>query len=231
LRTSSVRNFLYAARHARYVNPLLRLLAVLQSRGFGQVPHCRASGESLQGHCGETSTGCAAWATPYPRPPGRRWLSLGQGTALPPLLLDDEGRGHRGFPTQCRDTFAGMSRRRWVRWSMNQLLPARLRKRVSALHAVRCRLAGTTRNRESNTLTTLAAACRDRQQITLRYQDRGAGPRPAPVEPLRLAHTGNRRWYWWRGTSAVRRGALAVDRIDEKLSWARPSRPGLRLRC
>src|SRR5882672_7220358 len=196
---------------------------------FGRVPHWPSVWGSLQGHCGATSTGCAAWATPYPRPPGRAGgYQLGQGTALPPLLLDDDEAVAIVVSLRSAvDTFAGVSRTAvGALVKLNQLLPARLRKRVSALHAVTVSVAGTTAIVNPNTLTTLAAACRDHQQITLRYQDRGGRVSTRTVEPLRLAHTGNRRWYlvaWDLSREAWR--TLRVDRIDEKLSLGAPFAP------
>src|SRR5690606_30019914 len=63
-------------------------------------------------------------------------------------------------------------------------------------------------------LTTLAAACRDCQRIDFPYRDRTANTSTRRVEPLRLAHTGWRRWYlvaWDLDREAWR--TFRVDRI------------------
>jgi len=208
---------------------LLRLLAVLQSRGFwagtalaerlGITPRTLRRDIDRLRSLGYTVSAAAG--------PGGGY-QLGQGTALPPLLLDDDEAVAIVVSLRSAvDTFAGMSRTAvGALVKLNQLLPARLRKRVSALHAVTVSVAGTTAIVNPNTLTTLAAACRDHQQITLRYQDRGGRVSTRTVEPLRLAHTGNRCWYlvaWDLSREAWR--TLRVDRIDEKLSLGAPFAP------
>jgi predicted DNA-binding transcriptional regulator YafY len=97
---------------------------------------------------------------------------------------------------------------------LNQLLPARLRRKVGALHAVTVSVTRSGPVLDAETLATLAAACRDQRQLTLRYQDRNGRASTRTVEPLRLAHTGNRRWYlvaWDLSRGAWR--TLRVDRI------------------
>jgi predicted DNA-binding transcriptional regulator YafY len=97
---------------------------------------------------------------------------------------------------------------------LNQLLPMRLRKRVSALHAVTVSVVRAGPVLSAETLTTLATACRDYRQVTIRYEDRKGHPSTRTLEPLRLAHTGNRRWYlvaWDLSRGEWR--TLRVDRI------------------
>src|SRR5712672_3085317 len=100
---------------------------------FGRVPHWPSVLGSLHGHCGATSTYTVSAAAG----PGGGY-QLGQGTALPPLLLDDDEAVAIVVSLRSAvDTFAGMSRTAvGALVKLNQLLPARLRKRVSALHAV-----------------------------------------------------------------------------------------------
>src|ERR1700722_12512905 len=122
---------------------------------------------------------------------------LGRGSALPPLLLnDDEAVAVAVSLRSAVDTFIGMNETAVsALLKLNQLLPARLRKRVGALHAVTVSVVGTGPVLDPETLTTLAAACRDQRLLTLGYQDRKGKASTRTVEPLRLAHTGNRRWY------------------------------------
>jgi predicted DNA-binding transcriptional regulator YafY len=201
---------------------LLRLLAVLQSRRFwagkalaerlGITPRTLRRDIDRLRSLGYTVAAAAG--------PGGGY-QLGRGSALPPLLLnDDEAVAIVVSLRSAVDTFAGMSETAvGALVKLNQLLPKRLRKRVSAVHAVTVSVAGTKEIVNPNTLTTLASACRDHRRITLRYQDRAGTISTRAVEPVRLAHTGNRRWYllaWDLSREAWR--TLRVDRIEEKLS-------------
>ena len=76
---------------------------------------------------------------------------------------------------------------------LEQVLPARLRPRVSALHAVTMSLGGGPVI-EAEVLTTIAAACRDHARLRFGYGDHHGMATERSVEPLRLVHTG-RRWY------------------------------------
>ncbi|MGA9917520.1 MAG: WYL domain-containing protein, partial [Paraburkholderia sp.] len=122
---------------------------------------------------------------------------LGQGSALPPLLLnDDEAVAIAVSLRSAVDTFVGMSETAvGALLKLDQLMPARLRKRVGALQAVTLSVTRTPTALNPETLATLAAACVDHRQITLRYRDRVGKATTRVVQPLKLAHTGNRRWY------------------------------------
>lgn len=197
---------------------LLRLLSVLQSRRFwtgtGLAEHLEITPRTLRRDIDRLRS--LGYTVAAAAGPGGGY-QLGQGSALPPLLLDDDEAVAIAVSLRSAvDTFAGMSQTAvGVLVKLDQLLPARLRKRVSALHAVTISVAGTTPVLKPDTLTTLAAACRDHRQITLRYQDRGGRASTRTVEPLKLAHTGNRRWYlvaWDLSRDAWR--TLRVDRIN-----------------
>ena len=146
---------------------------------------------------------------------------LGAGAALPPLLLDDEEAVAVaiGLRTAAGGSVAGIEETS-VRAlaKLEQVLPARLRRRVAALtaHTARFTTAGPTVDAER--LAVIAAACRDREALrfTYRRHDGTAGRRT--VQPGGLVHTG-RRWYlvaWdpdrddWR--------TFRVDRMDGRLS-------------
>lgn len=141
---------------------------------------------------------------------------LDGGRALPPLLLEDEEALAVVIALRSAvDTVAGMGDAAMsALLKLNQLLPARLRDRLSALHAVTVSVADRGSGVDPQTLTLLAQACREGRQLRLDYEDRAGRASHRKVEPLRLAHTGNRRWYlvaWdvdrgeWR--------TLRVDRI------------------
>jgi predicted DNA-binding transcriptional regulator YafY len=98
---------------------------------------------------------------------------------------------------------------------LDQVLPARLRKRASALHSVTITLPGTDSAPAVDVLTRIAAACRDNLKLKLSYQDRTGKPTMRNLEPMRLAHTG-RRWYLvaWDQDRADWR-TFRVDRVQQ----------------
>lgn len=121
---------------------------------------------------------------------------LKAGSALPPVLLDDEEavtvavavRAAASSVGRMEETAIGLLAK------LDQLLPARLRKRASALHSVTISLANPQHAPSIELLTRIACACRDRMKLRLSYRDRGGNVTSRAVEPLRLAHTG-RLWY------------------------------------
>ncbi|GAA4062845.1 helix-turn-helix transcriptional regulator [Actinomadura miaoliensis] len=165
---------------------------------------------------------------------------LEAGAAMPPLLLDDEeavaialglGAAAGGAVEGIEDaTVRALAK-------LEQVLPERLRRRVSALHAVTVPIdgppAGPTVAPE--TLTVLAAACRDHERLRFSYRapnadkgaDMGAGEGGAGdadevggsveagdgrlVEPHGLVSAG-RRWYLLAWD--VDRAAWRTFRVD-----------------
>ncbi len=196
---------------------LLRLLSVLQSRRFwsgaGLAERLDVTPRTLRRDIDRLrSLGYKVAATAGPG----GGYQLAQGSAMPPLLLDDDEAVAIAVALRSAvDTFAGMGKTAVSAiLKLNQLLPARLYKRVGALHAVTVSVVGVKPVLDPETLTTLAAACRDQRLVTLSYQDRKGKGSTRTVEPLRLAHTGNRRWYlvaWDLSRDAWR--TLRVDRI------------------
>jgi predicted DNA-binding transcriptional regulator YafY len=150
---------------------------------------------------------------------------LRAGSAMPPLLLDDEEAIAIaiGLITAARASVSGIEEtavRALVK--LEQVLPAHLRRRVAALEraTVAPPLAGPTVDPQH--LTAIAAACRDRECLRFAYTSRdGSGSRRL-VEPHALVNLG-RRWY-----------LVAWDR--ERLDWrtfridrlARPAGAGAR---
>ncbi|MEU8675947.1 YafY family protein [Streptomyces sp. NPDC048560] len=124
---------------------------------------------------------------------------LGAGAELPPLLLDDEeavavavglrtaaGHGVEGIGETSVRALA----------KLEQVLPNRLRRRVSALGAFTVPML---RGPEASTvdpgvLTELAGACRDSERLRFDYRDHGGSVSRRTVEPHRLVCT-ERRWY------------------------------------
>jgi predicted DNA-binding transcriptional regulator YafY len=147
---------------------------------------------------------------------------LEAGATLPPLLLDDDEAVAVavGLRTAAGGAVTGIeetSLRALAK--LEQVLPARLRSRVSTLGMytvlVRRRSGQTV---DPDVLTVLAGACRDHHLMRFDYDDRRGAASQRRVEPHRLVNAG-RRWYlvaWdpdrddWR--------TFRVDRIRPHLS-------------
>src|SRR6478735_8141332 len=133
---------------------------------------------------------------------------LAAGTTLPPLLLDDDEAVALavGLRTGAGGAVTGIeesSLRALAK--LEQVLPVRLRSRVTALQThtvlVTQRTGPTV---DPDVLTMLAGVCRDRRQLRFDYDDRHGGASQRRVEPHRLVNAG-RRWY---------RVAWDTDRVD-----------------
>ncbi|GAA2154752.1 YafY family protein [Nocardioides koreensis] len=122
---------------------------------------------------------------------------LGAGKALPPLLLDDEEAIATAVSLRLAagGTVAGASEAA-VRTlaKLDQVLPARLRAEVRALHDAIVTLEGGRIEVDADLLLALARATRDTVRVELTYTGRGAEPGLRRVEPYQLVATG-RRWY------------------------------------
>jgi predicted DNA-binding transcriptional regulator YafY len=119
------------------------------------------------------------------------------GTAMPPLLLDDEEAVAVavGLRTAANGTVTGIEEAS-VRAlaKLEQVLPSRLRHRVSALHSVTVPLPGAGPPVDPAVLTVIATAARDRLRIGFRYTSHDGTQGGRAAEPHQLVHTG-RRWY------------------------------------
>lgn len=145
---------------------------------------------------------------------------LKPGSSLPPVLLDDDEavavavcvRAAAGSIGKMEETAVGLLAK------LDQLLPARLRKRASALHSVTISLANSRAVPSIDVLTQIAAACRDHLKLRLNYRDRVGNATVRTVEPLRLAHTGY-RWYLvaWDAHRADWR-TFRLDRVERVVS-------------
>jgi predicted DNA-binding transcriptional regulator YafY len=132
---------------------------------------------------------------------------LGAGRALPPLLLDDEEAIATAVSLRLAagGTVAGASEAA-VRTlaKLDQVLPARLRAEVRALHDAIVTLEGGRIEVDADALLSLARACRDTVRVEFGYAGRAQEPGERRVEPYQLVATG-RRWYLL---------ALDLDRDD-----------------
>jgi predicted DNA-binding transcriptional regulator YafY len=146
---------------------------------------------------------------------------LGAGAALPPLLLDDDEAVAVaiGLRTAAGGSVAGIEETS-VRAlaKLEQVLPARLRRRVAALSAHTDRFTTVGPTVDAQRLATIAAACRDHEALHFGYRRHDGTTGRRTVQPGGLVHTG-RRWYlvgWdpdrddWR--------TFRVDRMDGRLT-------------
>ncbi|PRY29668.1 helix-turn-helix transcriptional regulator [Umezawaea tangerina] len=122
---------------------------------------------------------------------------LGAGAELPPLLLDDDEAVAVavGLRTAANGTVSGIEETS-VRalTKLEQVLPSRLRRRVSALSAHTTTLAAFGPTVDADVLTVVAGASRDHQALRFGYQGRDGAATTRHVEPQGMVHTG-RRWY------------------------------------
>ncbi|MFD3699266.1 helix-turn-helix transcriptional regulator [Streptomyces sp. NPDC058646] len=146
---------------------------------------------------------------------------LGAGAELPPLLLDDDeavavavglrtaaGNGVEGIGDASVRALA----------KLEQVLPSRLRRRVSALNEFTVpMLRGPLRSTvDAAVLTELAAVCRDSERLRFGYRDHEGNVTRRAVEPHRLVCT-ERRWYlvaWDLDREAWR--TFRADRIEPR---------------
>ena len=150
---------------------------------------------------------------------------LAAGTAMPPLLLDDDEAIAIavGLRTAARASVTGIeetSVRALVK--LEQVLPAHLRRRVSALGSATVALPASGPTVDPQALTVIAAACRDSECVRFGYKRRDGEESRRDTEPHSLVNLG-RRWYlvaWDRGRDDWR--SFRVDRLT------RPASTGVR---
>jgi predicted DNA-binding transcriptional regulator YafY len=150
---------------------------------------------------------------------------LRAGTAMPPLLLDEEEAIAIavGLRTAARASVTGIeetSIRALLK--LEQVLPQHLRRRVAALGSATVTAPETGPTVDPQHLTTIAAACRDGECLRFDYRSRDGEPSRRTVEPRALVNLG-RRWYlvaWDRVREDWR--TFRVDRV------ARPAGMGTR---
>jgi predicted DNA-binding transcriptional regulator YafY len=150
---------------------------------------------------------------------------LRAGTAMPPLLLDDDEAIAIavGLRTAARASVTGIEEtavRALVK--LEQVLPTHLRRRVGALGSATIAPAVGGPTVDPQHLTVIAVACRDTQCLRFAYRRRDGTVSRREVEPHSLVNLG-RRWYlvaWDRRREDWR--TFRVDRL------ARPASSGIR---
>ncbi|MDZ4269112.1 MAG: YafY family protein [Mycobacterium sp.] len=123
---------------------------------------------------------------------------LGAGAALPPLLLDPDEAVAMAvcLRVAAGGSVAGIGESALRALSkLDQVMPARMRSQVSAVHDATVTLgAATDTPVDPDVLMTLARASRDHEHVTAGYVDVRGAATQRRLEPYRLVTTG-RRWY------------------------------------
>lgn len=144
---------------------------------------------------------------------------LGTGAELPPLLLDDDEAlaVALGLRSAAAGTVTGMEEAALRALAkLEQVLPARLRRRVKALHTAVTPIHRAGPRIAPELLTQLAGACRNEERLSFRYADAQAKASQREIEPHGLVHAGA-RWYlvgWDVGRDDWR--TFRVDRVTGK---------------
>jgi len=178
---------------------LLRLLGLLQARP-------RWSGPELADRLGVTGRtvrndidrlrrlGYRVDATPGPAGGYR----LTPGAAVPPLLLDDDeavavgvGLGLAAAGGAVNGIEEASTR---AVAKLTQVLPARLRHRITALDAATLAIPPPGPTADAEVLATLARLCRDAERLRFDYRDHDGTATVRTVDPHRLVHA-RARWY------------------------------------
>lgn len=197
---------------------LLRLLALLQARRFWTGPELARQLEVTERTVRRDVDRLRTLGYPVSSSVGvGGGYQLDAGATLPPLLIeDDEAQAIAlGLRTVAAGTVSGTEEAA-VRAlaKLERMLPARVQRRVRAMHRAVVPLYMQRPQIDVTLLTTLASASRDRQLLSFGYVDREATRTRRHVEPHGLVHTGS-RWYLvafdrtrddWR--------TFRVDRID-----------------
>jgi predicted DNA-binding transcriptional regulator YafY len=122
---------------------------------------------------------------------------LAIGSALPPLLLDDEEAVAVaiGLRTAARGTIVGIEESS-VRAlaKLERLLPPRVRRRIDAVASAVVALPASGPPVDADVLVPIAAACRDHERLRFEYVAHDGTGSDRETEPHRLVNAG-RRWY------------------------------------
>jgi predicted DNA-binding transcriptional regulator YafY len=198
MRKELLRNHRYPRQIVNTSARLLRLLSLLQARRGWTGPQLadrldvttrtvRKDVERLRS-LGYPIKGTAGVAGGY---------TLGAGTSLPPLLLDDDEAVAVavGLRTAAGGTVTGIEETSLQALTkLDQVLPSRLRHRVHALHSYTVAVPSRGPTVHPDVLTIVAGACRDHDQLRFDYRTHDGATSVRRVEPHRIVHTRG-RWY------------------------------------
>jgi predicted DNA-binding transcriptional regulator YafY len=200
----------------------LRLLSLLQARRFWSGPELAGRLEVSPRTLRRDVERLRDLGYPVDARPGvDGGYELAPGVALPPLVLDDEEAVALGVGLQSaiqNGTVVGIAESS-VRAlaKVVHVMPPRLRRQVDALATMVVAAGWDPRDLgiDPGLLTTIAAACRDRERLRFGYLARSGERTERRVEPHRLVLLG-RRWYMvaWDPTRDDWR-SFRLDRLDE----------------
>ncbi|HVR62885.1 MAG TPA: YafY family protein [Polyangia bacterium] len=195
---------------------LLRLLTLLQSRATWSGPALTDRLEVTARTLRRDVDRLRALGYPVASTPGPAGgYQLGAGSTLPPLMMDnDEGLAvaialHASAASVTSTAEAGQR----ALAKIDQVLPARLRKRLAALRAALVRLPGRAPAIAVGVVDALAGACTEHRVAAFDYRDQQGRGSARSVEPQRLV-LADGRWYlaaWDRARADWR--SFRVDRI------------------
>lgn len=140
---------------------------------------------------------------------------LGAGRGMPPLLLDDDEAvaAAVGLRAVSAGTPSGLEEPATAALlKLEQVLPKRLRGRMTGLHAATVELSvRSTPRMDPDVLTALSQACGRLERIRFSYVDGKDRHSSRLVEPYRLVNTGRR---WYLVACDVDRDAWRTFRVD-----------------
>jgi predicted DNA-binding transcriptional regulator YafY len=149
--------------------------------------------------------------------------ALRPGNGLPPLLLDDDSAVAVAIGLRLVATRGLADAAARAAAAIDQVLPARLRRRVDAVMEATVPLPSPAFSH--NSLAYVAQACQSSERLRFVYQDSSGKETRRHVEPYRLVATSNR---WYLVARDVDKGewrSFRVDRISEALGTGVRSRP------
>jgi predicted DNA-binding transcriptional regulator YafY len=153
---------------------------------------------------------------------------LGAGGELPPLLLDDAEAVAVavGLRTAASGSIAGIEETS-VRAlaKLEQVLPSRLRRRVSALTAVTSAFGVDGPQIDADLLATIAGACRDGVQLHFAYVAKDERATKRNTEPCAVVYSGHR---WYLVAFDLGRDDWRTFRLDRIQGRVRPGARGRR---
>ena len=153
---------------------------------------------------------------------------LGNGTQLPPLLLDDTEAVAVavGLRTAAAASIAGIEETS-VRAlaKLEQVLPDRLRRRVNALGTATSAFTFDGPAIDAEVLAAIAGACRDSVRLRFSYTTRDDRAAQRNTEPCAVVHSGHR---WYLVAFDLDRDDWRTFRIDRIRGRVRPGERGRR---
>ncbi|MEM6994900.1 MAG: YafY family protein [Myxococcota bacterium] len=177
---------------------LLRLLTLLQSRGFWSGADLAERLEVTERTVRRDVDRLRSLGYPVISSVGvAGGYQLGAGASLPPLHLDDDEAlaVALGLRTVAVGNVVGVEQAALRAMAkLEQVLPKKLRRRIAALHDSVAPMYIDTPRVRPEVLSALAAGCRNHQQASFRYADGRGRTTQRVAQPHGVVHTGL-RWY------------------------------------